>query len=125
MKHTIVHAISLLAPDANWSIMGDDYNTLQWLSDPALKPSLEALEQKAAELNAAEPMRLLRIERDRRLAEVDWMVIKSLSLNQPVSTELSAYMQALRDLPNTATPTLTDRYELDIDSVVWPTKPQL
>ena len=81
MKYTIVHTISLVAPNTNWSMMGDDYETLQWLSDPALKPSLEALEEKAAELNAAEPMRLLRIERDRRLAEVDWMVIKAYSQN--------------------------------------------
>lgn len=123
MKYTIIHTISLVAPNTNWSIMGDDYSTLQWLSDPSLKPSLEALEQKAAELNAAEPMRLLRIERDRRLAEVDWMVIKAYSQGLPIPPELSAYMQALRDLPNTADPKLDARYELDLDSVVWPTKP--
>lgn len=125
MKYTIVHTISLLAPNTNWSIMGDDYGTLQWLSDPSLKPSLDALEQKAAELNAAEPMRLLRIERDHRLSEVDWMVIKAYSRGLSISPELSAYMQALRDLPDTATPTLTDSYELDLGSVNWPVRPQL
>lgn len=125
MKHTIVNAISQLAPTANWSILGDDYDSLQWLSDPALKPNLQSLLDKAAELNAAEPMRLLRIERDRRLAEVDWMVIKSLSMNQPVPAELSAYMQALRELPNTADPKLNERYDLDFNSVDWPVKPQL
>lgn len=125
MRYTIVHAISLVAPNTNWSIMGDDYDSLQWLSDPALKPTVDALEAKAAEMNAAEPMRLLRIERDRRLSEVDWIVIKYLSMNQPVAAELSAYMQALRDLPENSTPTLTDRYELDMDSVAWPVKPQL
>jgi hypothetical protein len=104
-------------------MMGDDYDNIQWLSDPSLKPSLAALEEKAAELNAAEPMRLLRIERDRRLAEVDWMVIKAYSQNAQISLELAAYMQALRDLPNTATPTLDSRYDLDMSSVVWPTKP--
>lgn len=123
MKYTIIHTISLVAPNTNWTILGDDYSTLQWLSDPSLKPSLEALEQKAAELNAAEPMRLLRLERDRRLAEVDWMVVKAYSQGLPISPELSAYMQALRDLPNTADPKLDARYELDLDSVVWPTKP--
>ena len=123
MKYTIVHTISLLAPNTNWSMMGDDYDNIQWLSDPSLKPSLAALEEKAAELNAAEPMRLLRIERDRRLAEVDWMVIKAYSQNAQISLELAAYMQALRDLPNTATPTLDSRYELDMSSVAWPTKP--
>lgn len=123
MKYTIVHTISLVAPNTNWSIMGDDYETLQWLSDPALKPSLQSLLDKAAELNAAEPMRLLRIERDRRLAEVDWMVVKAYSQGEPISPELSAYMQALRDLPNTANPMLDSRYELDLSSVDWPTKP--
>ena len=125
MKYTIVHAISQLIPTANWSIMGDDSDSLQGLSDPDIKPTLQSLLDKAVEMNAAEPIRLLRIERDRRLSEVDWMVIKSLSLGQPVSAELSAYMQALRDLPDTATPTLTDRYELDLNSVTWPVKPQL
>lgn len=123
MKYTIVHAISQLAPTANWSIMGDDYDSLQWLSDPALRPNLQSLLDKAAEMNAAEPMRLLRLERDRRLAEVDWMVVKAYSQGLPISPELSAYMQALRDLTNTADPKLNERYELDLDSVVWPTKP--
>ena len=123
MKYTIVHAISLLAPTANWSMMGEDYDNIQWLSDYVSKPSMQSLLDKAAELNAAEPMRLLRIERDKRLAAVDWMVIKSISQGLPIATDLADYMQALRDLTVTADPQLNQIYELDLTSVVWPVKP--
>ena len=125
MKYDIVHAIPLLAPNANWTILSDDYSTLQWFSPEIPQPTLAELTEKAAELNAAEPMRLLRIERDRRLAEVDWMVIKYLSLGQPIPAELSNYMQTLRDLTTNSTPALNQYYELDLSSVNWPTKPSL
>lgn len=125
MKYDIVHAIPLLAPNASWTILGDDYSTLQWFSPEIPQPSLTDLTNKAAELNQQEPVRLLRIERDRRLAEVDWMIIKFMSLGQPIPSELSEYMQTLRELPTNSTPTLNEYYELDLSSVTWPAKPNI
>jgi hypothetical protein len=125
MKYDIVHAIPLVAPNASWTILSDDYSTLQWFSTDIPKPSLDDLNAKTLELNQAEPMRLLRVERDRRLAEVDWMIIKYMSMGQPIPLELSNYMQALRDLPNSSSPTLNQYFELDIDSVAWPAKPNI
>ena len=63
------------------------------------------------------PMRLLREERNRKLAETDWRASSDL----PLSSEWSTYRQALRDLPSTATPTLDDNGNLQ--NVTWPNEP--
>ena len=65
---------------------------------------------KRDELVAAEPMRLLREERNRRIAETDWWASSDLTM----TAEQTAYRQALRDITNTAT---------SLDDVTWPTKP--
>ena len=66
---------------------------------------------KAAELRAAEPLKLLRAERDRLIAATDWWASSDLTM----SAERTAYRQALRDI--------TDSYT-SLDDVVWPTKPE-
>jgi hypothetical protein len=65
---------------------------------------------KLTELNAAEPLKFLREERNRRLAETDWWVLP----DRTATDEQTAYRQALRDI--------TDTYS-SLDDVVWPTKP--
>ena len=49
-----------------------DGNIVMWQSDYA-QPSEESITSKVAELEAAEPMRLLRQDRNRLLAETDWV----------------------------------------------------
>jgi len=115
----ITHALSSLAPGAQFSINADDYNQLQWFSEDIPKPTILEVEAKIAELRAAEPMRLLRVERDRLIAETDWWVLPDRT---PTSEQL-AYRQALRDLPSTATPVLDPTTRLAISGVTWPTKP--
>ena len=84
-------------------------------------PTEEQIQAKIAELEALEPMRLLRIERNRRLAAVDWVVIRAYSQKQDVSEDWANYMQALRDLPATQEPTLDDVGNLI--NVTWPEIP--
>ena len=115
----IVKALQALAPGAEWSICDDDYNQLQWNSPDIPQPTILEVEAKIAELRAAEPMRRLRIERDRLIAETDWWVLPDRT---PTSEQL-AYRQALRDLPTTATPVLDPTSPLGISGVTWPTKP--
>ena len=69
-------------------------------------------------LNAAEPMRLLRVERDKRLTETDWMTNSDAPT---MSTAWKNYRQALRDLPASADPKLDSND--DLTNVTWPTKP--
>jgi len=118
-NHFIAQAISILAPNASWSMEDYDYNRLVWRSDDVPKPSILEVESKAAELKAAEPMRLLRKERDRLIAETDWWVLPDRT---PTDEQL-AYRQALRNLPDTATPVLDSSNRLGISGVTWPTKP--
>lgn len=72
---------------------------------------------KKTELQNAEPMRVLREERNRKLAETDWRASSDLTL----SNEWSTYRQALRDLPSTATPTLDN--DGNLQNVTWPDEP--
>lgn len=65
---------------------------------------------KKAELVAAQPLKQLRAERDRRIAETDWWASSDLTM----TAEQTAYRQALRDI--------TESYS-SLDDVVWPTKP--
>ena len=69
-----------------------------------------AVSAKKDELVAAEPLRLLREERNRLIAETDWWASSDLTM----TAEQTAYRQALRDITNTYT---------SLDDVVWPTKP--
>ena len=70
-------------------------------------------------LQSREPMRLLRVERDRLLAETDWMGNSDVTM----SSNWATYRQALRDLPANSTPTLNSDGKLDMSSVTFPTKP--
>ena len=72
--------------------------------------SWTAVSAKLTELNAAEPLKLLREERNRRIAETDWWASSDLTM----SDAQTAYRQALRDITETYT---------SLDDVVWPTKP--
>ena len=65
---------------------------------------------KKTELVNAEPMRLLRAERDRLIAETDWWASSDLTMTSAQTT----YRQALRDITDNAT---------SLDDVTWPTKP--
>ncbi len=68
-------------------------------------------------------MRLMRIERDRRLTACDWVVAKASETGVAIPDAWKTYRQALRDLPSTASPTLTSSYSLKLSSVTWPTEP--
>lgn len=76
---------------------------------------------KYDELLALEPMRLLREERDKKLAETDWWTIRSNDTGVSLTQEQKDYKQALRDLPSTASPTLVNGM---LSNVTWPEKPE-
>ena len=93
-------------------VTGSDANgTAIESDDPAdWGTTWSAVSAKKDELVAAEPMRLLREERNRRLAETDWWASSDLTM----TAEQTAYRQALRDITDSAT---------SLDDVTWPTKP--
>ena len=79
----------------------------------------KAVSDKKTELVNAEPMRLLRVERNRLLGETDWMANSDVTLADNWKT----YRQQLRDLPASASPKLSSDGSLDMSSVTFPTKP--
>ena len=124
MKYDIPSALQKLTPGAEWVLRGGEYSGLEWHNGHGYeKPTEAEITAKIAELEAEEPVRLLRVERDKRLAATDWKVVKAKELGTNLSADFKAYRQALRDLPSTATPTLDERGDLDLSSVTWPTKP--
>lgn len=82
-------------------------------SDPAeFGTDWATVSAKVAELTAAEPMKALREERNRRIAETDWWASSDLTM----TAEQTAYRQALRDITETYT---------SLDDVVWPEEPNV
>ena len=119
MKYDIPSALQSLKPKAEWVLRGTDYSGLEWLDSGQTKPTETELTNKITTLDAAEPMRLLRLERDKRIALTDWRASSDLTIADAWKT----YRQALRDLPASASPKLGSDYQLDLTSVTWPTEP--
>jgi len=119
MKYGIGSALQALRPGAEWTLSGDDYSGLTWIDAKQTQPTETEVNSKISSLDSAEAMRLLRIERDIRIAKTDWRASSDLTLADAWKT----YRQALRDLPASATPKLGSDYELDLTSVTWPTEP--
>ena len=119
MKYEIPEALQSLKPGALWTLRGKGYSGLEWQDDSQTKPTATEVNSKISELDDAEPMRLLRIERDKRIAKTDWRASSDLTISNAWKT----YRQALRDLPASSSPSLDSSYELDLTSVTWPTEP--
>ena len=109
-----VKAMELLIPEAGWRVTNDIIN----LSECPTNVTETQIIEKANELFALEPMRLLREERNRKLQETDWRFRTDLNPSQ----EWIEYSQALRDLPSTSSPELDENGQLA--NVTWPTKPE-
>ena len=122
---SIVSALKVLRPKAQWTLAGDSYDNLQWFDDIQTKPTEEEVNLKVAELEKEEPFKLLRKERNKRLAECDWVVTKYAEYGYNIPKEWRTYRQALRDLPGISYRPELDEYEnLKMDSVAWPTPPE-
>ena len=91
----------VVGADANGTAIESTEHGIEWATVAA----------KRDELIAAQPLKELRAERNRRIAETDWWASSDLTM----TAEQTAYRQALRDI--------TDTYN-SLDTVVWPTKPE-
>lgn len=89
----------------------NEFNKAIESSDPAdFGVTWAEVKAKYDELIAAEPLRLLRVERNQRLANTDWWASSDLTMTEAQT----AYRQALRDITDTYT---------SLDDVVWPEVP--
>lgn len=86
-------------------------------SDPAdFGTTWTAVSAKMDEIDAAAPMKELRRQRDAKIAESDWMGNSDVTMSSAWTT----YRQALRDLPDGASPTWDGT---TLGNVTWPTEP--
>ena len=122
-KLNIVHAILALHPTAQFTTNNGKIE--EWHSSEITQPTEEEINTKLNQLVTEEPFKLLRQERNRRLAECDWIVTKYAEYGYNIPKEWRAYRQALRDLPSiTYRPELNGNGTLKMDSVAWPTPPE-
>ena len=119
----IMQAIQALRPGAECRIYGDTYSGIIWDDKIQTIPTEEEVGKKLKELEANEPFKLLREERNKLIAETDWTQLKDISLDSIREKNWKEYRQALRDLPNGSTPKLNSYGGLDMSSVTWPDKP--
>ena len=115
----IADAIISLKPGAVWKLVGETYSGLDWQDSSQTKPTESEINAEITRLTNAEPMKLLRFERDARLAACDWRASSDLTLSDAWKT----YRQSLRDLPASASPKLDANGNLDMSSVTFPTEP--
>ena len=123
MQDLITRALIELAPNSSFAVKGDTYADIIWKNTEVTKPTETEVNNKIAELQNAEPMRLLRMERDQRLASCDWRVVMAKETGSNIPAAWKTYRQALRDLPASASPKLDDNGDLDYSSVTFPTEP--
>ena len=104
----IFEALLELKPTCDFVVDGDK---LIWNDKEELRPTDEEIALKVKELEAAQPLKQLREERNDLLMETDYIMVSDYP-----HTDKQAwldYRQALRDLPQTA----------DLTNVEYPTKP--
>ena len=111
MKYKIVDALNNLYDKPKYTVI--DGKLFSW-EDERPQPTEEEIQAKIAELQAAEPMRLLRLERDRLIQQTDWWVLP----DRTATPAQLAYRQALRDLPTNSNPALDENGNLT--GVEWP-----
>jgi len=105
--------LTVLYPGAEWSLNGDDYSGLTWLSEGDA-PSQQELDDAWPAIRDTRKWAQVRAERDRLLTDCDWTQVADAPLTASVKEAWADYRQALRDIPQT---------QDDPDSIVWPERP--
>ena len=105
----LLNAILKINPNAKVTIRGDE---IEWL-DGTTEISQSDIEAQYPAVDLDEALGDVRIKRDKLIAETDYLALS----DQTLSTEMSTYRQALRDITNGIT-TVTQA-----NNVTWPTKP--
>jgi len=113
-------AVVSLKPGKQWTWLGSSYSGFNYLGGDTA-PTEAEINAEITRLNNEEPMKLLRLERDKRLAACDWTQSRDVTLSNDVNWK--TYRQSLRDLPASASPKLDSNGDLDMSSVTFPTEP--
>lgn len=102
--------LGVASPEMKW---GETWESII-LPDGYTKPTKEVFEAKFQEIIREYSFKELRQERNKRLAEVDWMFSGDYKIDPEIYQEWLVYRKALRDLPSTIE---------DPANPTWPEKP--
>jgi hypothetical protein len=114
----ICDAIHILSPESRVIVRSESLDMITWTTGNPKGITKGQIQAKLAELQALEPIRLLRIDRDKLLAETDWVGLSDTALTNEKSAEWKLYRQKLRDLPSGLD--TVDK----VNAVTWPEKPE-
>lgn len=114
MEVDLHESLTEMYPGLGYTMSNNDYDTLIWLDTNVPKPSKQTLLLRGQELINAKPLKKLRQERNRRLAETDWIFSTDYHIPSELRKKWTEYRQKLRDLPSVTT---------DPEHPVWPEKP--
>jgi hypothetical protein len=106
---SVAQAILSLCPGAQFVTRAGVIS--EWRSPDITQPTEAEIQAETARLEAEQPWKELRQQRNRLIAETDYLALSDSTL----SAEMATYRQALRDLPANTT---------DPANPVWPTKPE-
>ena len=141
MRDYFLLAMEELCPGVSWTGMVNsrrDFETNCYKTNSIGEPNYNAnnfgatweqIDARMKEIEAAEPMKCLREERNKRLAETDWMANSDLTMSDAWKT----YRKSLRDITadiesgkiNAPTMNMNKRFPDDTNIVFdWPTKPE-
>ena len=112
-------ALQNLCPNAKFFVeqYNNDTPNIVWdETNSDSQPSQAQIDEELVKVVAGMPMKLLRIERNQKLALTDWSQGGDVPVG--IKTAYQAYRQALRDLPANQTPT-----DNELSNITWPTKP--
>lgn len=98
-KGIVEIAVSLLFPNFDGNVVGDDSMIIVWESPSGIpQPSQSEIDAKIPEARVIYLTKAIRQERDKRLLETDCMMLPDYPVGKkPVN--LILYRQALRDFP--------------------------
>ena len=114
----IERAILSINSNASFQVDNNDINSITWLNGttPISVSDIQAA-LPAAELEVA--LENLRKERNTKLKDTDFYALSDVTM----SSEMTTYRQALRDLPSNYTTSDSSTLTEDLSNLVWPTKP--
>ena len=110
----IIEAIKKINPNAEVSVTDNDINNIEWHNGTT---PISNADIQAQFLNVK--IDYLRRERDKKLKETDFYALSDVTM----SSEMSTYRQALRDLPSNYTTSDSSELTEDLSNLIWPTKP--
>lgn len=108
----ITKAILKINPNAKVSVLNNNIDEITWLEEttPISKSDIQA---QLSSVEFDEAIEKVRVKRNKLIAETDHLALS----DQTLSTEMTTYRQALRDITNNLTTVE------EVNAVTFPTKP--